>query len=279
MGYAATCPWIGVFDPDITLHGKEGLYLAYIYAADFGTVTLTLQQGVDGLADKSKGGLGRGQKLRQRLSKNAEALASRISGEMLRGWDSQIDLKVPLGVLRPQAYEAGNIRSQRYDLAQLPTEEELSWSDLWRAESLLQHAAQVPHHLWGLRRLIRRWLQCAPGVFTRGEECELLRRWSWVCRARWFSAKDATEYRADIGAHTLYRERRHEKLVNEFAEYVHSRGYLPQTEKKYPRDLTLHHSEMPGEWLVEAKVSKGGIQHMRYGKLSVNFLSIDISTT
>src|ERR1700758_4761251 len=50
-GDASHTPWIGIFHPRITKDPKEGLYLAYIFAADLKSVTLTLQQGVTQLAE------------------------------------------------------------------------------------------------------------------------------------------------------------------------------------------------------------------------------------
>src|SRR5687767_3578649 len=51
-GYAAICPWIGIYDTTINVDPKKGLYLTYIFSEDLKTVTLTLQQGVTEISDR-----------------------------------------------------------------------------------------------------------------------------------------------------------------------------------------------------------------------------------
>src|SRR4051794_37539688 len=45
-GVPATVPWFGFLDPDETTTPQEGLYVVYLFAADLGSVSLTLIQGI-----------------------------------------------------------------------------------------------------------------------------------------------------------------------------------------------------------------------------------------
>jgi MrcB-like, N-terminal domain len=51
QGGRTTTPWIGLFDPEINNRPNCGLYAAYIRHPDSKAVSLTLQQGCDGLRE------------------------------------------------------------------------------------------------------------------------------------------------------------------------------------------------------------------------------------
>ncbi|MEV8309430.1 DUF3578 domain-containing protein [Streptomyces flavidovirens] len=100
QGSASTCPWIGVFDPDVNTDPKQGLYLAYIFSADLSAVTLTLQQGVTKLE-------GRFEKRRDFLShleKRAAELLESLPMRLVQGWNGRPSFGAGE---RPRSYRGG----------------------------------------------------------------------------------------------------------------------------------------------------------------------------
>jgi hypothetical protein len=242
QGYAALCPWIGVFNPDVSVDSREGLYLAYIFARDLRSVSLTLQQGVEGLGDS----LGRSARLRDRLRDQALRLQASMLEEVFADWHKPLSLNARNRDWRPRAYEAGSIAARRYETHDLPEETEMR-RDLWEAAGVLQEAARVDRALWRSEasdqvtvEYQRRERHAAPH--------DGLDR---------FHPKDDSDYIANIPSKTLRKKRRHETLVREFGEYIKARGFSPNT-ADHPKDIVLTSGPIPGEWLVEAKVIKSG---------------------
>lgn len=243
QGTAATTPWIGVFDPEITTDPKEGLYLAYIFGADLTSVTLTVQQGTTRLEER----LGRGLKLREHLAHKAAQLSEQLPVTDRDGW-----LEKPrFGDQgnRPRAYEASSVAARRYELAALPGELELQ-SDLAHAVGLLRAAAVAEE-----RSL---WIEEGSIPFEVGYTRE---RHSVMDPLGGFHPKDSSDYIANIPARQQIKSRKHEALIDEFGQHVLECGYSPTTAKMHPRDLILHltgAAEEDPEWLVEAKVVRSG---------------------
>lgn len=240
-GKATNTPWIGVHDPDINENAKEGLYLAYIFAADLRSVWLTLQQGIEGLLRQYK----KGKRLRDELQDRVNRLRSFPPLEhKLDGW-LEPAMSLNTDTWRAAAYEAASVAARRYDTGNLPTEADLR-ADLWHAAELLQEAARAERLLISRGepnpgRLVVEY-QTKPEHHMDATPNEHLAR---------FQPKDDSDYLAHIAAHTQRKQRRHERLIREFGEYAQERGLAPNT-NVHPRDLTLALPD--AECLVEAKV-------------------------
>lgn len=231
-GGPSSTPWIGFFDPAITRDPKVGLYLAYIFAADLKTVTLTLQQGVTALGHQ----LGRGKKRRDYLADRARGLRERLPQDSVAGWDVRPSFKC--SVDRALAYEAGSVVARVYDVEAMPTEEVLR-EDLWHLADVLQSAAMVEKGLSEQRSSGGRHVEF---ITKKTKQPQGLER---------FRPKDASDYIAHLPARTLQKTRRHEQLVEAFGGEVVRRGFDPANEGVHPRDLMLRKGGT--EWLVEAK--------------------------
>lgn len=248
-GTAARSPWIGVFDPEVSDDSREGLYLAYIYASDLESVSLTLQQGIEKLAGVGKGSrhLGRGEELRKKVGDRAQRIRNLIPAGLAAEWDSRIDLKARPQDWRPRAYEAGSVVARQYHIEAMP-EEEVLRGDLWRAKEILRYAAGIESELWRHQRNEKLHVNYQEKSGHRSEKEPK--------GLEGFKPKDSGTYVAEIKRRVQYRDRRHEALVNSFALYVERRGFTPVTIGMHPRDLVLRKSGE--EWLVEAKAVKDG---------------------
>ena len=260
MGTPAHCPWVGVFDPDVTRSGGDGLYLAYIYAKDFSSVSLTLQQGVDHLIERPEA-LGKTRKLHERLQRNVQRLRIHMP-RFISEWNDDLNLKVPQKAWRPRAYEAGSVAARKYEIDALPVEAVLR-GDLWQAEELLQFAAAVERRMWfydepenldvsyssghSYGTTSSREEQGATSPSDAGGDDQ---------GVDGFRPKDSGDYLALIRAHIQRRERRHEALISDFTQYIRERGYEPHSVGMHPRDLVLRKAGTANEWMVEAKVVK-----------------------
>ncbi|MEV4872601.1 MrcB family domain-containing protein [Streptomyces syringium] len=236
-GGPAHTPWIGVYDPDVTLDPKDGLYLAYIFSADLETVTLTLQQGVTRLEKK----LGRGRKRRDFLKARAGHLKAALPQALVEDWDAPLLLRCTVD--RALAYEAGSVAARCYSTADMPSEESLR-GDLWRMADVLQQAAAVEPQLKVEEGPKGIQVEYVPAPHGQATGLDL------------FRPKNASDYLAHIPERTITKKRTHESLVKAFGPYVLERGFVPITEKVHPRDLVLRQND--AEWLVEAKTIKRG---------------------
>ncbi|MEV4503763.1 MrcB family domain-containing protein [Streptomyces klenkii] len=235
-GNAAETPWIGVFDRRLTKDPKAGLYLAYIFAADLETVTLTLQQGVTGLSRT----LGEGKRRRSYLETRAKELLAGLPTELVVGWDVRPDFKSK--VAGPLSYEAASVVARCYDLSTLPSESALR-EDLWYMAELLQLTAVVE---------AKKEAEESPGrlrVSYAAKEYHARTK-----RLDGFRPKDSGDYVAHIPERTIKKTRDHEDLINRFVAYIEQRGFTASTE--HPKDIVLRKDGH--EWLVEAKTVKRG---------------------
>ncbi|MEV6398909.1 DUF3578 domain-containing protein [Streptomyces sp. NPDC051907] len=242
QGNATSTPWVGVFDPDVSEDPKQGLYLAYLFSAELSAVTLTLQQGMTLLEERFQAK----RDLCAHLRDRARVLRGALPERLATGWRQPLALGA--SGWRPVTYEAGSVVARRYEIADMPREEELR-DDLSQAASLLQRAATA-ERLW--------WLE------GRGREMELeypSDRHVGSVSLDGFRPKDSSDYIANIAARQQIKKRSHEALIAAFGQYVADRGYVPTTVGVHPKDLVLHRATAGAgreEWLVEAKVVAKG---------------------
>jgi hypothetical protein len=112
---AAVTPRIAVFNTDETVTTRRGIHVAYLFAADMSTVTLTLNQGIAEIAEQ----LGRA-RARRALEREAADIRAALSPGDIAGLDATIDLRSTA----PQSvdYQRANILARTYRLEALPDE-------------------------------------------------------------------------------------------------------------------------------------------------------------
>ena len=115
-------PWTAIFNKKITESAQEGYYPVYLFSEDMKTAYLSLNQGATNLENKN--GF---KNAKSELELNALKFGDQLNGSINENLLEKISLntKRSMGIL----YEAGNIFAKRYDVDNLPSEEELE-SDL-----------------------------------------------------------------------------------------------------------------------------------------------------
>ncbi|HEU0240851.1 MAG TPA: DUF3578 domain-containing protein [Micromonosporaceae bacterium] len=133
-GSAAVIPRIAVFNQDETITARRGIYLAYVFAADMGTVALTLNQGITEIAEV----VGR-TRARRALTWEANEIRAALKPRDLADLDTTIDLssKTPMSV----DYQHGNVLALTYRLKSLPSERTMQ-ADLQRFIRLYTQAVE-----------------------------------------------------------------------------------------------------------------------------------------
>ncbi|MFJ9417085.1 MrcB family domain-containing protein [Streptomyces sp. NPDC101227] len=238
QGGAAATPWIRVFDPASGGRGTNGLYLAYIFAADLESVALTLQQGVTVFREQLNT---TGQGLRTHLAVRAQSLLAELHRGLVADWTDRPQFK-DRG-WRPRAYEASSVAARCYEISQLPSEGDLC-ADLGNMTTILKAALDVEPLIEVVSKPsgpIVEYTGHAHGTY-RGLEG--------------FRPKTGDDYVVQIAAREERRKQVHEGLIQRFGPYILGRGFTPVTEQVHPRDLVLRASG--AEWLVEAKAVKKG---------------------
>jgi 5-methylcytosine-specific restriction protein A len=118
QGNFAEVPWVAVFNPTVTRTATAGYYVVYLFSANGARVALSLNQGTPAV-QKEYGG-----RYVDVLRERAQIIRGRLVGRA-DGLDTlPIDLSSN-GAL-PKGYEAGHALGRTYDLAKLPTNEELA---------------------------------------------------------------------------------------------------------------------------------------------------------
>jgi hypothetical protein len=138
-------------------------------------------------------------------------------------------------------YESGNIAAKTWPLDQLPDEEALVNVLITFVDLYVETVAERD----------RLKMLGAGGVTLPAREVGVTSR----VRERRFEPKDASDYRAHIGAQEHSRSRSHELLVKRLGEWAITRGFEPNT-NVHPRDLVLHGDAV--DLLVEVKVFAPG---------------------
>ncbi|QES06296.1 DUF3578 domain-containing protein [Streptomyces venezuelae] len=245
-GNMARVPWIGVFHKDVNTDPQDGLYLAYLFDADRKSVTLSLQQGVSEASKPQH--YGTGAKLRKYLKERGTPYRLALPPQLARDWQDGVHLdSADLG-WRPRAYEHADIAARRYELNNLPSDEELA-RHLAEAVELLSHAAAVdrcfvdiefptadepPVSFLGAHGVERN----EPGAFQPG---------------------NSEGYWVTLEGGRKRRRRDHERLLREFAAHAAACSYQAINTSIGHRDLILRTENSSLEWLVEAKqVPEGG---------------------
>ena len=137
----------------------------------------------------------------------------------------------------PSAYEAGNIAARRYLTGSLPEESELR-ADLQLLLASYQNEVVHRHQ---------------PDTTFRTPQAPPP---SWNSSPG-FVFSDDSEYVAHIKAHTQVKTRRHETILNNYAEWTNATPGMHASNKEHPIDLVLRRG-VQEEWLVEVKVVYSG---------------------
>ncbi|MGW3013631.1 MrcB family domain-containing protein [Streptomyces sp. NPDC001219] len=238
QGGAAATPWVQVFEPTAGGSGTDGLYLAYIFAADLRSVALTLQQGVTVFSDQLQT---RGSKLRTYLEFRAQSLLAELPSDLVAGWTDRPSFKHHSW--RPRAYEASSVVARCYEIDQLPSEGDLC-ADLGNMTTILKAALAVEPQIEVVNEPDGPVMEYATPAHATYQGLE------------GFRPKSSDDYVVQIEAREQQKKRVHEGLLRRFGPYIWGRGFTPITEQVHPRDLVLQAGG--DEWLVEAKAVKKG---------------------
>ncbi|WP_410814341.1 MrcB family domain-containing protein [Micromonospora sp. 067-2] len=236
QGIPAFVPWIGVFDPDETISAQRGMYVVYLFAVQFGTVVLSLNQGVTDLVQRFKTARGR-----ELLARQATAIRDTLPGGATAGLSPTIDL--PSTAARPVHYRHGNIVAKTYSIGDLPPAE-LMAADLRRFVTLYETALDA-------REVLRRE---RPELVVTGvaEPKPPSVPQPFVSQ---FKPKDDVDYLAQVAALSLVKTRKHETLVREYGQRLITLGFQPAT-NVHPRDMLAVKDD--STWLIEAKMVRRG---------------------
>jgi hypothetical protein len=131
----AITPGIAIVDPAETMSARRGIHIAYLFAEDKSTVTLTLNQGMGELT----GHLGRAA-ARLALARQAATIRAALRSADIADLDLIFDLRTTVAALVDQ--EHTNIVSRTYSLDNLPTESKMV-ADLQRFVKLYGLARQA----------------------------------------------------------------------------------------------------------------------------------------
>jgi len=118
QGKPAITPRIAIFNPDETTTTRQGMYVAYLFAADKSTVTLTLNQGVGEMAEH----LGRAG-ARLVLALEATTIRAALRPKDIADLDITFDLHTAAAL--SVDYEHANIVSRTYSLDSLTGESKM----------------------------------------------------------------------------------------------------------------------------------------------------------
>lgn len=116
QGNWATIPWIAIMDKRITQTTRQGEYLVYLFAEDMKSVYLTFNQGVT-IPNETKGRAAAYQYFKQKVQEIRELLP-------LEGMTKDDAIYLTSGGIG-QDYQVSTVAYYRYDLEQLPEDEQL----------------------------------------------------------------------------------------------------------------------------------------------------------
>lgn len=226
-------PWIGIFNPDISVKPQTGLYVAYIRDPESSAVTLTVQQGSDelrgqvGAAEARKQLRHRAKRIRTAIALTDEPLEPMIFG---RG-------------TRQLSYAVGSIAAKTYRAGALPAERVLG-AELTSMLRILDAAWDVLRGAEGAEWINEDLSEAVPRPMPEG----LLR----------FVPKRSDNYVVEIEAHSQVKTRLHEKVLNDLERLQTGRGWRVTSE--HPIDLVLRPTvpSSGATLIVEVKKVRGG---------------------
>jgi 5-methylcytosine-specific restriction protein A len=112
-------PWVGVFDPAITVGAQHGYYIVYLFSTDMERVYLSMNQGTTEIQNN----LGSSQATLSELEQRAVIIRSRLP-EYRKRFDARpINLGSP--AFMPRGYQAGHAFGKSYSSKRLPSEDNL----------------------------------------------------------------------------------------------------------------------------------------------------------
>lgn len=235
-------PWIGFFDPDESTDPKDSIYVVWILRASGDAWTLSLMMGTEGLAKRMKDEghqqpqtQPRERRLLAALSAEATRIRKDMPPEVLRGWDSAIDLGK--SGLRQRRYEAATVMAWTCPLDVIPDEATLQ-ARLSEICLALQAAIDVRR---GMAISDPRSISTAGKAPTNDP--------------REYDFNPGTDSSIEISARQrpIIRTTRHEGGLRRYGEWLISRGFTVAT-NVYPRDFLIT-GESP--WIGEYKVVYG----------------------
>lgn len=183
----------------------------------------------------------------EELGKESAMLRDGLSDAALDGLADKIELGADRYFL-PRGYELGNIAAIEYDVAHLPYDEFLG-ADLTRLLALYASCVEIKKEI----------LATQPGrIHTSvGATKETVKL---PLKQPVFRPNSSTEYVAQVDAQVQRKSRRHEALVELFAEWVKEHDLYPANKHTGRRDLTVDGQGQ--HWLVEAKVVGANAEHV-----------------
>lgn len=231
-------PWIALLDKDVTETAQDGLYLCYLFTEELDGVYLSMNQGATQhlrvATDAGHKGRAAERAAIEEIREETRLLRSLVTDLLPPDSDAQIDLRSQ--AFLPLGYEAGNIAGVRYSLSALPPAPTLA-DELSHFLALYSACIEVKDQLAANRQL----KTSARSARRRVENHPLKPE---------FKPKNSSEYIANVKASTQRRTRKHESLLDAFADDLNAAGHVPAN-NVHPRDLTI---EANGDhWLVEAK--------------------------
>ncbi|MDR3446929.1 DUF3578 domain-containing protein [Dyella sp.] len=129
QGVWARGPWVGIFDPLVTISAQSGYYVCYLFKEDMSGVYLSLNQGMTEAKKNYKADAKTS--LAARAQNFRAMLGSRVSAELV----TEIDLAPSAANNDTAFYEAGNICAVFYSAKSMPGEATVR-EDLARIVSL-----------------------------------------------------------------------------------------------------------------------------------------------
>lgn len=118
QGNWANCPWIGIFDPLITVTAQKGYYPVYIYTQNMSGVYLSLNQGVTEVAKTYK------KNKSEILRVRAENYRAKIDIDSKYSFE-ELDLEITSKSKNSKLYEQGSIFSTFYPANKIPDKNKL----------------------------------------------------------------------------------------------------------------------------------------------------------
>jgi len=249
--------WIAVLDSDQTTTTQSGIFIVYLYNIKMSKLYLSLNQGFTAhelkaeSTEKSKRKASVHIMAMESIISDTRVLKEQISSEIesLDGNVKEIDLGSDKHLA--EGYVAGHITGFEYDTDRMPAEAELL-KDLESLYPLYAAVCAIADRNSVLNP--QSW------TTTSGDNEYKRTQVSKVASISYneFSPKDSSPVAVKNNPNpnqTLFRSRKHEKLLEDFVELIHKVGFTATNKNIGKRDLLIK-SSSEVEYLVEAKTVK-----------------------